>query len=306
MDNQKPELDEDNTYAKEALLCEIGTKLQEGRRAKGLSSEQVVKELKFSPLFLQALESGDWSEMPGEIYGLGFLRQYAELLEIDVHDDINRIKTNSYELTTPLTYPDAPISPNRTWVVIAALLFIFIMLVMNLFDQGANDKVVEDSVSPSTAPSQEVVPVQEERKQQDLMTKEEPKSAAPMISPGDKSDAVMVSQNVKHVSQSETKKINIESQASNFEALGLKTYTFYAVTDDVWMQVFEDVEDASEPWLLREALLKMGEKFTIQSSSPLLLTSGKPTALEVSIDGDVLYEQGTLGEEDKVLKMFPL
>ena len=294
MDNQKPELDEDSTFAKEALLCEIGAKLQEGRETKGFSKDYVVKELKFSPIFLDALESGDWSEMPGEIYGLGFLRQYSELLGIDVRDDINRIKTNSYALTTPLTYPDAPISPNRTWVVIAALLFIFTILVINLFDQGTDEKAIE-TAKPSGATDTQAVPILEAPTKPDLMKTESPVIVSPKVST-----------TVANVSSTETSNKNNETLMPESDALDLKAYTFYAVTDDVWMQVFEQIEDETEPKLRREALLKMGQRFTLKSNNPLLLTSGKPTALEVSLDGEVLYEQGNLGEEDKVLKMFPL
>jgi len=115
---EEEKLEEDNTQVKQALLCEIGEKLTQAREEKKFSLNQVVDELKIGKSFLSALESGHWSEMPGEIYALGFLRQYTSLLEIDLSEDIQRIKTSTYELTTPLTYPDAPISPNRTWVIV--------------------------------------------------------------------------------------------------------------------------------------------------------------------------------------------
>lgn len=296
MTDEKLILDDDNTFAKEALLCEIGAKLQQAREVKGLSQDQVVKELKFSLAFLSALESGTWSEMPGEIYALGFLRQYAALLNLDVSNDIQRIKSSTYELTTPLTYPDAPISPNRTWVVVAILLFFLIAIMTNLFNfedvDQAPVKPIEQSSIIIPAPTEtELAPdatlnqdVEVAEEQKNIMIETPLPALAPKESNGAKLDTLV-------------------QQPSGGQPTHI--YTFVAVSDDVWLQVYQSIE-GEEPKLRREVLLRMGQRFNLDSDSTLLLTSGKPTALQVLIDNQILFEAGTLGEEDKVLKLFPL
>jgi len=286
--------DDDNTFAKEALLCEIGAKLQQAREVKGLSQDQVVKELKFSLDFLSALESGTWSEMPGEIYALGFLRQYATLLNLDVSNDIQRIKSSTYELTTPLTYPDAPISPNRTWVIVAILLFFLIAIMTNLFNFEDVDQAPVKPIEKSTvipAPTEtELTP--DTTLNQDVEVAEEQKLVIEAPLPALASEE-----------NNGTKLDTLVQQPSSGQPTHI--YTFVAVSDDVWLQVYQSIA-GEEPKLRREVLLRMGQRFNLDSDSTLLLTSGKPTALQVLVDNQVLFEAGTLGEEDKVLKLFPL
>jgi len=295
MDTQQNETD-DNTFAKEALICEVGVKLEKARQAKGLSKEQVLKELKFNASFLDALESGQWSEMPGEIYALGFLRQYAELLGVDVSNDIERIKTNTYELTTPLTYPDAPISPNRTWAMIAALLFILGMIISNLFntDTSVSSNKVSQPLNLATETKQEKV-----QNNSAIVDVHVNTPSAEQVPPS----AESTSNNLKplNVEKGNKDKITDTQKIQN----SLKAFTFIAVTDDVWLQIYEQ-KQGEEPKLKREALLRVGQNFSLDSNTDLLLTSGKPTALKVLRDGEVLYDVGTLGEEDKVLKLFKL
>ena len=297
MDTQQNETD-DNTFAKEALICEVGVKLEKARQAKGLSKEQVLKELKFNASFLDALESGQWSEMPGEIYALGFLRQYAELLDVDVSNDIERIKTNTYELTTPLTYPDAPISPNRTWAMVAALLFILGMIISNLFNNEipASSNKVSQPLNLATETMQEKT--QNNSATVDVHTNTLlSKQVVPSVE--------NTSNDVQPL-YTENNKVNIdEAKDKQNVKNSLKAFTFIAVTDDVWLQIYEQ-KQGEEPKLKREALLRVGQSFSLDSSTDLLLTSGKPTALKVLRDGEVLYDVGTLGEEDKVLKLFKL
>jgi len=295
----KPEHENDNTFAKEALICEIGAKLKQAREQQGLSKEQVLKELKFNASFLDALESGRWSEMPGEVYALGFLRQYAEMLNLDFHDDIERIKSNHYELTTPLTYPDAPISPNRTWAVGAALLFVLGFLLSNLFDLGGREATTTHINEPSTP---------EESVSMPLPT---PSSETLVAAQQNDSTNKASSGSNHHETQPSTPLMQnphptVPEKQQEEAAHTLHAYTFKAVSDDVWLQIFEQENEADEPVLKREALLRRGQSFSLDTSNPLLLTAGKPTALEVRKDGHIIYQVGSLGEENKVLKQFRL
>ncbi len=303
MEEQQPQPENDNTFAKEALICEIGAKLQQAREAKGLSKEQVLQDLKFNASFLDALEEGRWSAMPGEVYALGFLRQYASLLGLDFSEDIERIKSNKYELTTPLTYPDAPISPNRTWAIVAALLFILGILVSNLFgvdeEPTATTEVQQQeqlSPPPSTTSTQG---------EATLATAAAP-TQTNLLPATSKTEVIAEQPSQQELLQTTTP----ESEKTTTQQLDTKptlhAYTFKAVSDDVWLQIFEQAHDTPQPVLKREALLRKGQSFSLDTNTRLLLTAGKPTALEVRKDGQVIYEAGSLGEANKVLKLFKL
>lgn len=60
----------------------LGQYLREVREGQSISKESVAEQLRIRPLYLNALESGDWSALPGMAYGRGYLRRYAELLRL--------------------------------------------------------------------------------------------------------------------------------------------------------------------------------------------------------------------------------
>ena len=67
----------------------IGAKFQAAREAKGYTIEQVARDTHISKRFLQAIELEDFDEFPGEPYLLGFLRSYAEFLDLDSREVVS-------------------------------------------------------------------------------------------------------------------------------------------------------------------------------------------------------------------------
>ena len=62
----------------------LGEKLKNARIEKELSFDQVSRETNISVRFLEALESENFGVFPGEPYLMGFLRNYASYLDLDV------------------------------------------------------------------------------------------------------------------------------------------------------------------------------------------------------------------------------
>jgi cytoskeleton protein RodZ len=54
------------------------------REARGLSPDDVVRQLKLAPRQVQAIEAGDWAALPGGAFVKGALRGYGRLLAVDV------------------------------------------------------------------------------------------------------------------------------------------------------------------------------------------------------------------------------
>lgn len=61
----------------------MGRKLTRARRRHHLSQNDVSQELCISLYQLKALESGRLDQLPGPVYALGFIRNYAELVELE-------------------------------------------------------------------------------------------------------------------------------------------------------------------------------------------------------------------------------
>lgn len=64
-------------------MFEIGLSLREARRKRGLAAEDVQKAIHIRPRYLTALEEERWELLPGEAYTKGFLRTYAEFLDLN-------------------------------------------------------------------------------------------------------------------------------------------------------------------------------------------------------------------------------
>jgi len=61
----------------------VGDMLSEARREKGLSLDEIARETNISRAYLEAFEKNDFSVFPAEAYIIGFLKSYAEILDID-------------------------------------------------------------------------------------------------------------------------------------------------------------------------------------------------------------------------------
>ncbi|HKI59627.1 MAG TPA: helix-turn-helix domain-containing protein, partial [Mariprofundaceae bacterium] len=184
----------EDATSREELLHELAQCLKKARKSRQLNSEEIALTLKLRPVYIDALESGDWSEMPGEVYALGFLKQYAAFLDVDVSDTIEKLKTGQYKLTKPLTFPDPPIAPNKTWVIVAALAFVVILILFNLIDSEPTEEPahlapeVSDIAALTDAPTAEPVAVAEsvaENEQKPVVTESLPadEPAAPVSPP---------------------------------------------------------------------------------------------------------------------------
>ena len=56
------------------------------RQQKGISLEAIAASTKLSVRQLEAIESGDFSRLPGGIYNTSYIKQYARAIEFDETD----------------------------------------------------------------------------------------------------------------------------------------------------------------------------------------------------------------------------
>lgn len=72
----------------------IGQRLKREREARYLSLEKAAEQTRIRRVFLQALEADDYSVMPSAAQGRGFLRNYAEYLNLNIDELIAEIQRN--------------------------------------------------------------------------------------------------------------------------------------------------------------------------------------------------------------------
>jgi hypothetical protein len=64
-------------------LRALGVQLREQRLRLGIGLDELQAATKIRKRYLEALESGDWSILPGDVYARGFVRSYAEAVGLD-------------------------------------------------------------------------------------------------------------------------------------------------------------------------------------------------------------------------------
>ena len=61
---------------------------RETREKRGISLAEAAEHLKIQKKYLQAIEEKDYSQLPGGVYSIGFLKSYANFLKLDAEKTV--------------------------------------------------------------------------------------------------------------------------------------------------------------------------------------------------------------------------
>ena len=124
----------------------IGNELRDARIRIGLELCDVADTLRIQLAYLEALEEGRISDLPGTVYILGFVRTYSVFLELDADTIVQRYKQIFPQKINPdkLDFPD-PIRESRTpkpWLILIVLILAGLAYAgwyyVSSYEQGAN------------------------------------------------------------------------------------------------------------------------------------------------------------------------
>ncbi|MDQ6981810.1 MAG: helix-turn-helix domain-containing protein [Mariprofundus sp.] len=294
--------------ARQALLQEIGSKLAQAREACQQSIDKPARKLKLQKRHLEALESGNWETLPDDVYVLGFLRQYSHYLNVDLSDEIHRLKNNQYTLTKPLTFPDPPVAPSRQWAWIAGSGFVLLFIVFNVTTGDYISDNNSDIELPPAAIETEVAadtntdanPALEAA---DTINKSQAQSVttAP-VTTTPASKEIPVSEPVR---PTETAKPATHSKPQ--QTANTHLFRFDAVGAPVWLQISLPNDHGTDKGkLLKEVLLQSGFHVSIKAKTDTLwISCGNAPALRITVDGTIAATKGSLGTGKKILRNYP-
>ncbi len=86
----------------------IGRKLKNARVGKGLAIDDISRDTRIAPRFIEAIETEDYSSLPGLIFTRSFVRQYALILGLDpdpLLDALPKVDENTAPLPNPPAHP---------------------------------------------------------------------------------------------------------------------------------------------------------------------------------------------------------
>lgn len=108
---------------------QLGHYLREVRESRKVTLEAASEATHIRPAYLRALESGDWSALPGMAYGRGYLKGYAEFLGLEAAAVLEASTRLQGKVTARLNYLDivsteeTP-SPALLWLSLLSLLML--------------------------------------------------------------------------------------------------------------------------------------------------------------------------------------
>jgi len=309
------ETSEKHVETRQDVLISVGNTLKNKRLDASISISDIANQLNIRLDYLEALEAGDWSVMPEEVYAIGFLRQYAKHLQCDLSESIEKLKTNDYTLNKPITFPDPPVAPNRKWMLISLFALIVLFIAFNVIKQQASSPLPSEILKTN---AQHVMDQQVEATPKQVMKSKEvidsssnkadkpsptPKNAATKAVPSAPLASNTQEKN-SHTHNIPTKKTDKPLPASAQTASNeMHAYRFTARSSDVWLQIYTK-NDEKTP--LREALLKQGQSLSISSNQALSVTTGKPLSLEISMDNQIIVPVGSMAKKNHVVRHFLL
>lgn len=153
--------------------------LREAREAQALSLEEVEAHTRIRVKFLEALEMGDLSVLPSSMHAKGFLRSYAQFLQLNVPEVIERFNVATGVSPRPVTQlttePAALAEPLHRGETLAED--------EAVDGAGADDEVSEASDEAAAEPEPVEVDqvTDEEAMEDDILLNSEPPTVAPEI-----------------------------------------------------------------------------------------------------------------------------
>lgn len=75
--------------------AQLGEMLKKGREKAGMSQEAVAQVTRITGSFVAALESGQFEHLPGAVFGRGFVRSIARVLDLDA-EELSQIYTQCW------------------------------------------------------------------------------------------------------------------------------------------------------------------------------------------------------------------
>ena len=108
----------------------IGEELRLAREAKNLSLNNVAQHLKLGVNQIQAIEKENWQALPGRVFIIGFVRNYARFLDLDLKNLNERLPKEIFENQQNLEMKQGDVIVSATTTDKKAIVFALVVLLV--------------------------------------------------------------------------------------------------------------------------------------------------------------------------------
>ncbi len=280
-----------------------GADLRTARERVGWSLSQMAEALRIRYQYLEALEEGRITDLPGNAYALGFMRTYARTLGLDPNEIARRFKAEAAEVNqkTVLTFP-VPV-PERG-VPAGAVVLLGVVLAVGVYigwyrlsGEGRLPAETSAPIPAQLAPlAQQAVPAMMPQAPAVATAQVNPSSSGP-AAPG-QPQAVAAADQATTVAALPVPAIS-PTQAAAAPApvpavapipLSDQSRIVLRANADAWVQV----RDRTGTILLNR-ILHAGDTWDVPPKPNLLLTTGNAGGTDLLVDGTTMPSLGGSG-----------
>ncbi|MBF0159332.1 MAG: helix-turn-helix domain-containing protein [Magnetococcales bacterium] len=137
-----------------SVMARAGEVLRHTRESKGLTLDEVARQLRLHPTHIHALETGHSVDLPGKVFTIGFLRIYAQYLGLTNHETIvemvDRLVNQQDRLSRSFFPPPASNSRSNPGKLLIFLSLLLLFALFIIYEKFYHLQPVDHGMSSST------------------------------------------------------------------------------------------------------------------------------------------------------------
>ena len=125
----------------------VGMRLREERLSKGIKRTAVAEKLYITNHYVKAIESDRFDKLPGAIFTKGYLKNYAELLDLNPTEIIGLYEKTVSEANIGINSKAPPYklkARNQFFVITSVILFILLFVALWVYDNIFREELTID------------------------------------------------------------------------------------------------------------------------------------------------------------------
>ena len=287
-----------NAIDSASVVQSVGHLLRNARTAKGLSIDDISRQLRLSVQQIEAIEKEDFEKLPGRTFLRGFIRNYANLVQLNPVPLLQMLPESTRVISTyertPFKNKQISFSSNREKpgnhsLIIAIILFVIILGAYFLFENGGwnkNSDISAESVETKTESATASVEIQ--LPLPGVVKNTSNTSDSPANKPSEVNNPVPATENtvaqadVKTESVAESKpvveKTEKAEKTEKTAAFDKNTgHLYFKLTGDSWIKVVD-----GKGVTVFEQLKKSGSEQIVTGKRPLSLVIGNASGVNLT------------------------
>lgn len=275
----------------ENAAFEVGQLLKRARQDLKLSIGSVAAEIRIRQQYLESIECGNLSDLPGQVYVVGFIKTYATFLKLDYEELLRRLNLekevffdySSFNYAIPTTQQQYP---SKVLVITASLLAATLLCVIYFLtnqDEAEVASGVQGVVNSDSIAQEEYTSV---TAQDNLLASVDASSVTEQETNETKDQVVKISEPIQSSDSAPVASVAPTSRTNQIQLIA---------TQDAWVQVLDQTGKT-----IYVRLMHPGDSYTLPTELVgCTLNTGNAGGVKVRV-GD--KESAVLGVTGKIIR----